>query len=375
MSGTEPEGRRAPRDRQGATRRAGAIAAALAVWVGLSGTATAADAGPPVQRPRAMLEPAVPAPTRDASTDAAPDAAAAQVEPPQPIDAAPADATASEATQVPASPTRSAEAPETAESAPAPAPRASPMMAEPVLRKQAKRTPKQYRHNGFVIDGRLGTVGCVRTLCGADRHDARPGVRLDGFLGGNIRGWVDLGVSGGWGTMTPRIDDGTNVLTLYGLDPVQLQQALDLLGGQALGIDLASLAVTDAKMRAAQFGPLVRVHFIPRGRFTAYVGTGAQYNLFRTKYETTAGNVRLDFHGIAVPIQAGFGVHVLENLAVGVQFDYLWSWYGLATVDHPSRKFTLPVRVLESAAQMQQVDLRRQLPHFWTFGFALRARV
>jgi len=333
----------------------------LALWLGLAGSAMGADAAPPVQRPRAMLEPA---------TLPSSDAPGAAIEPPQPeATEEPAAAEAPSPAATPA-PSRS-----TIAAAPAPAPRASALAGEPVLRKQAKRTPKQYRHNGFVVDGRLGTLGCVRTLCGSDRLDARPGVRLDGFLGGNIKGWVDLGVSGGWGTMTPRVDEGTNVLTLYGLDPYRLQQALDLLGGQALGIDLGALAVTDAKLRAAQFGPLVRVHFIPRGRFTAYVGTGAQYNLFRAKYDTLGGNVRLDFHGIAVPIQAGFGVHVLENLAVGVQFDYLWSWYGLATVDHPSRKFTLPVRVLESAAQMQQVDLRRQLPHFWTFGFALRARL
>ena len=339
----------------------------FALWLGLGGSALGADAAPPVQRPRAMLEPAT-LPSSDAPSDAPSDGSATAVEPPQP------EATGPVPTAEPPSPAPTS-APSRSTSAPAPAPRASALAAEPVLRKESKRTPKQYRHNGFVIDGRLGTLGCVRTLCGSDRHDARPGVRLDGFLGGNIKGWVDLGVSGGWGTMTPRVDEGTNVLTLYGLDPYRLQQALDLLGGQALGIDLGALAVTDAKLRAAQFGPLVRVHFIPRGRFTAYVGTGAQYNLFRAKYDTLGGNVRLDFHGIAVPIQAGFGVHVLENLAVGVQFDYLWSWYGLATVDHPSRKFTLPVRVLESAAQMQQVDLRRQLPHFWTFGFALRARL
>jgi len=251
----------------------------------------------------------------------------------------------------------------------------SAAQGEPGLRARVRRSPKQFRHHGFVVDGRLGTLGCFRSLCGSDSHDARPGVRLDAFVGGNIRGWVDIGLSGGWGTLTPNVPQGTNALVLYGMDPVQLQQALDLLGGQALGIDLASLAVTDSKMRAAQLGPLFRVHFIPRGRFTAYVGTGAQYNLFRTRYATPGGDVRLDFHGIAVPVQGGFGVHVLENLAVGVQFDYLWTWYGLASIDHPQRALTLPVRVLESAAQMQQVDFRRQLPQFWTFTFALRARV
>ena len=159
------------------------------------------------------------------------------------------------------------------------------------------------------------------------------------------------------------------------IDPVALQQALNLLGGQALGIDLSTLAVTDAKLRTAQFGPVMRLHFVPRGRFIGYVGTGAQYSLFRAKYDTLGGDVRLDFHGLTVPIQAGFGVHVLENLAVGIQFDYLWSWYGLSTVDHPTQRFTLPMRVLQSAAKMQQVDLRKQLPQFWTFGFALRARI
>ena len=339
----------------------------VAAWVGI-GEARGADAGPPLQRPRALLEPAAPA--QPAPTPAP--APSATVEPPQPTPTSPAPQPA--AVVPPASEPARTVAP-AATVAPAPSSRPPASAAEPILRKQAKRSPKEFRHNGFVIDGRVGTMGCTRALCSSGSHDAKPGVRLDGFLGGNVKGWVDIGVGGGWGTMAAHVAQGTNALALYGLDPVALQQALNLLGGQALGIDLSTLSVTDAKLRTAQFGPLVRLHFVPRGRFIGYVGTGAQYSLFRAKYETLAGAVRLDFHGLAVPIQAGFGVHVLENLAVGVQFDYLWSWYGLSTVDHPSQRFTLPVKVLETAAKMQAVDLKKQLPHFWTFGFALRARI
>ncbi len=348
---SDPERPRSPRSK--ARRPAAACVGLVAAWL-FAGEAMAADSDVPVQRPRGMVAP-IDTPT--------PAPAPATIEPPQPTPTTPAEAVPPPAAATPPS-----------AAAPAPAPRASGT-GEPIVRKTSKRAPKDFRHNGFVIDARVGTLGCVRALCGSGSHDARPGVRLDGFLGGNVKGWVDLGVGGGWGTMTPRVAEGTNALTLYGLDPVALQQALNLLGGQALGIDLSTLAVTDAKLRTAQFGPVVRLHFVPRGRFIGYVGTGAQYSLFRAKYDTLGGDVRLDFHGLTVPIQAGFGVHVLENLAVGIQFDYLWSWYGLSTVDHPTQRFTLPMRVLQSAAKMQQVDLRKQMPHFWTFGFALRARI
>lgn len=316
-------------------------------------TADAAALSPaPLQRPRALVAAPSPAPAAVETAE--------MVEPPQPA--------------APPAPSRSAEiasppAPRVAASTPA------GTSSEPGIHRTATPPAKaKFEHHGFTTDLRIGTLGCVRGLCNGG-HNVRPGFRVDGFLGGNIRGWVDFGLAGGWGSMTSSVAPGTNVLSLYGLDPFLLQQALGVLGGQALGIDLTALTVNDAKLRTAQGGPLLRVHFIPRGRFLAYVGSGVQYNLFRARYSTAAGDAKIDFHGLAVPIEAAFGVQVHEHVSVGVQFDYLWTWYALANLKQGGQALTVPVRILDEAARMQNSSLRGQLPQFWTFGLMLRARV
>jgi hypothetical protein len=258
---------------------------------------------------------------------------------------------------------------------PVPPPRVSSAGPTGLRKTVAPPRQRKFSHQGFVTDLRLGTLGCVRGLCNGG-HNVSPGFRVDGFLGGNIRGFVDVGFGGGWGTLTSDVAPGTNALSLYGLDPFLLQQALTLInGGQSPGIDLTALSVTDSKLRTAQAGPLIRVHFIPRGRFAAYVGSGVQYNLFRARYGTAAGGAKIDFHGLAVPIEAGFGVYVHEHVSVGIQFDYLWTWYALANVEHGGQALAVPVRILDEAAKMQSSSLRGQLPQFWTFGLMLRARI
>ena len=214
----------------------------------------------------------------------------------------------------------------------------------------------------------------MRGAC--DGHGAKPGFRVDGFLGGNIRGFVELGLAGGWGTISPNVDNGANVLALYGLDPAALQASLLGALSSLAPVDFGSLTVTGgAQLRTTQVGPLARIHFIPRGRMLAFVGSGVQYNLFRSRYDTTAGPVKLDFHGLAVPIEAGLGVHVHNNIAVMLQFDYLWTWYGLAVLDTPAQRLALPVGALDSAGQDQGVDLRGQLPQFWNVGIGIRGRM
>jgi len=332
------------------------IVASLVVGFAISTTASAAEINAvPVQRPRAMVE--APAPVAIAPTPSAE---------PAPAVVAPARS----------SPARVSPAVDDPTAASPPPPRVSSVGATGV-RKTATPPARQrkFSHQGFTADFRLGALGCVRGLCSGE-HNVRPGFRMDGFIGGNIKGFVDVGLAGGWGALTSDVAPGTNALTLYGLDPYLLQQALTLInGGQAPGIDLTALSVTDSKLRTAQGGPVIRVHFIPRGRFTAYVGSGVQYNLFRARYGTAAGGAKIDFHGIAVPIEAAFGVYVHEHVAVGVQFDYLWTWYALANLDHGSQALTVPVRILDEAARMQSTSLRSQLPQFWTFGLMLRARI
>lgn len=332
----------------------------LVVGLGVSMTVSAAETNAvPIQRPRAMTQPVIAEP--------------AAVEVAAPVEVAPVEV--APAVVAPAS----AAAPTTSTStstSTVPSPRATSVGATGVRKTAAPPSKaKKQKHEGFTVDMRLGTLGCVRGLCSGE-HNVRPGFRVDGFIGGNIKGFVDVGFAGGWGALSSDVAPGTNALTLYGLDPYALQQALTLInGGQSPGIDLTALSVTDSKLRTAQAGPMLRVHFIPRGRFIAYVGSGVQYNLFRARYGTAAGGAKIDFHGLAVPIEAAFGVHVHEHVALGVQFDYLWTWYAISNVDHGGQALTVPVRILDEAARMQNTSLRSQLPQFWTFGLMLRARI
>lgn len=242
------------------------------------------------------------------------------------------------------------------------------------LRRNKDRDVR-FPHRGAIFEAQIGTMGCVRALCDDSRHAISPGVRLNGFLGGNIRGWVELGLGGGWGTMRSSVASGTNALSMYGLDPGLLQQALAAQAAGLIDIDFSGLATSRARMSSVNVGPVARVHFIPRGRIAAWAGSGVGYHLLRNKYETLAGTVKLDFHGLAVPIEAGLGVFVHENIAVTAQFDYLWTWYGLAVLDHPDQRAAVPVAALQAAADLQNVDLRGQLPQFWTLGFGIRGRL
>lgn len=229
-------------------------------------------------------------------------------------------------------------------------------------------------HRGLVADANVGVLGCFATSC-KQRHAAAPGVRVGGFIGGNIRGWVSIGVAGGWGTLSPDPPAGSDVLGLYGLDADALMSEFDTPAGNAAPADLASLSVTGAQLRAAQVGPMLRVHFIPRGRLTAWVGSGAQYNFLSSSYSTPAGKVDLQLHGLAVPIEAGFGVYITKHLAATAQFDYLWSRYALAKLLVAGDKTLLPVTVLDDIGRGQGADFAGGLPHFWTVGFGLRMRL
>jgi len=233
-------------------------------------------------------------------------------------------------------------------------------------RPKAGRLP----HNGFVLEARVGTMGCVATVC--KRHGTDPGVRADGFIGGNIKGFVEIGLGGGWGKLGSS-GAGNNVLALYGIDPALLQQAV-MEEMNVEDLDLSILEVESSSATAVQVGPALRIHFVPRGRILAFVGTGVSYNRFRAQYVTNTGNARFDFHGMAVPVTAGLGVMVAKNLSVGAQLDYLWTRYWLAVLEHPLRRTLITIGQLEEAAQMKSDQLQDELPRFWTVTVVLRTR-
>jgi hypothetical protein len=347
-------------------------------WLGLVLGMTLAGDPPPIQRPTGMVAPA-PAPAYRAPTAPVTTSPPVAASPPAPTvqpnaivapSPAPADDSAADPTQPATEPAPAPPARIDAQSMPE---ASGPGNAGALRRTHDEDEP--FPHRGFVADVLIGPMGCVKGMCEGDRHAISTGVRASGFIGGNIRGWVELGLGGGWGSMRSRAAPGTNALLMYGLDPWLLQQALSAAAAGLLKVDLAGLSTTRTRMQTAQAGPMARINFIPRGRMLAWGGAGLEYHLLRNRYDTQSGPVRLDFHGLAVPIQAAVGVYVHEHVAITAQFDYLWTWYGLAVLDHPDQKTAIPVAVLQQAAQLQGVDLRGELPQFWTVGIGLRGRI
>jgi hypothetical protein len=215
------------------------------------------------------------------------------------------------------------------------------------------------KHKGFIADFRVGLMGCTRQIC--KNHDTKPGLRLDGMLGRNFFGIVDLGIAGAWGRMRTDVAPGTDGLSLYGIDR-------DALPPRAAQLQLDQFTVNDARFETIQAGLNLRVHVIPRGRLDPYLGVGAQYSLLRALYDTPAGSTRLGFHGLAFPFQAGFVYFVHENIALGGQFDWLVTWHGGVTVRGAAGRLTAPISLIKDAAAGGGVSLPGDLPHFWTFG-------
>jgi hypothetical protein len=227
-------------------------------------------------------------------------------------------------------------------------------------------------HGGTTIEASVAALNCHGPLCSADQLATAPGVRLDGFIGGNIRGWVELGVTGGWGKMGSRVESGGNVMSMFGLDSDGLT---DMLADQGLGgFATQGFAIRQATLKTADVGPMARVHFNPAGRLLAWVGSGVTYHLLRNDFGTDGGPIRVDFHGIAIPLEAGLGVAVHRNFAVVAKGSYAWTRSMLTTINMPDDALTVPTRMLQDEAAKYGMDVVAQLPALWTVGLGVRTR-
>lgn len=241
------------------------------------------------------------------------------------------------------------------------------------LRKQ----PKKWRHNGLLLEPRIGVLGCTRTFCaGSAGHDARPGLMLGGMVGGNVFGLLDLGIEAVWSA--PRTGEiaGRNAVTLYGLDPILLQQVIaERTGVDFVQLDFSKLTVTSGTMRSVSVGPALRIHFIRKGRGIAYIGVGLHYQLWRNRYETAGGPTRLDFHGFVAPLRIGGGAFVHPNIAITGELAYNHAFYLVGGISHTELSAVTPLTVIEGAAREAGSDLRRGMPRFWSFSINLRFRL
>ena len=222
-----------------------------------------------------------------------------------------------------------------------------------------------FKHRGLILDVRVGAIGCVGKLC--SRHKAKPGFRIDGFFGRNFLGFVDFGISGGYGTFGASVERGSDGLALYGLDRTMLPE-------EAAALNLDAFVVNDARLDAINGVLDLRVHFIPRGRFDPYAGVGLGYGVFRGIYDTDAGKTRVAFHGLSIPLQAGMVVFVHRIVAIGAQFDYLFTWYGGVTIRGAPGKLGAPISLIKDQARDAGVDLPGDLPSMWTVGGVVHLR-
>ena len=241
--------------------------------------------------------------------------------------------------------------------------------------QEERRNPKKWRHGGLVFDLQIGTAMCFRQFCRSDTgHNAAPGLHLGGFFGGNVLGILEIGLEAGWNTLRPREVAGRNAVNLYGLDPVLLQQEISEQQGVPVEVDFSTLVVNTVKSRALNVGPSLRIHFIRKGRGLAYVGTGLHYQLWRNRYTTAGGDLRLDFHGISAPFKIGGGAYVHPNIAITGEFTYSLALYVLGGVNHPDLSAVAPLSIIESTAVNAGASLTKGLPHFGKFAVNVRFR-
>lgn len=338
---------------------------------------------PPVVAPPPATDPSIPAAPPPTSTPPSPDPAiptppaptepvlSDSLPPPAGAPAAPAGPSSLEAPLIagadPVAPEQAAK--------PEPEPKSLEELEEEAARARRKQ-PKKWRHAGMIVEPRLGVLGCTRQFCaGTGGHHERPGVLLGGFIGGNLLGLLDVGVEAEWGTLRAGDLDGKNAIMLYGLDPARVEQALSRRLGTKVDVDDKQLIVHSAKGRSVSAGPALRVHFIRKGRGVAYAGLGIHYRLWRNYYETTGGPTRMDFHGFSMPFRVGGGAFVHPNIAVLGEFAYHHSFYAVTGISHPELSGVAPLTLIEGAVLDAGANLRKGLPHFWSFSVSVRFRL
>jgi hypothetical protein len=245
------------------------------------------------------------------------------------------------------------------------------------LEPEPPEIPPKIPHRGFIIDAATGVLGCTRAMCAGDGGlAAQPGVFVGGFVGGNIGGFVELGVRGGWGKLRSR-GGASNPASDWGVSPGAVQADLlersSSLGDIPIEDTFAEARTHEVDMSAYNVAPALRLHFVPRGRVIAFAGAGGGYGGFRTDYATDRGRMRVTAHGIAVPAEAGLGVHITKNVAVVARFDYVWMRYVFLGFDAPDETWVVPTSMSDRAAD--EGGTAGDLPHFWTVTLGLRARL
>jgi len=232
--------------------------------------------------------------------------------------------------------------------------------------KDASAGDEAIQHNGLILGAGVGVVGCTRSVCD-DGHESRPNLAVDGYLGWNFLGFVELATTGGWGRLTPQVGGRENALGLYGVDEGSYDDV-----AEQLGVSVSDLEITGARSQLIHVAPVVRFHFPRRGRVAMFAGGGVGYLLYRNDYDAPDGDFRLDWHGVQVPVQAGLAIYASKRIAFDIYGTYRFAWYAAGRLDHPRASGAAPTGALGDAVDGAGLDFDAQLPHMWSVNLGIR---
>jgi hypothetical protein len=183
---------------------------------------------------------------------------------------------------------------------------------------------RSYPHRGVIAEVNGGIGGCVGAIC-RDNLDTGTGGGVGAFVGGNLFGFAEIGASVAWRGMSIR--DGGNPLSDHGLDPTGFANAA---AGRdddpdAIATELEALDVGKGSARMLFAGAEARIHMLPAGRGSLYLGSGIGFARWRALYSASGGDVDLRLASIGVPVVLGGGFYIKRFLIVNLQLRYLFT--------------------------------------------------
>lgn len=240
--------------------------------------------------------------------------------------------------------------------------------------KKRRRTRRRsFPHRGLILEAHGGGTGCVGQVC--QRNDAAAGGNLGAMVAGNVFGFVELGADINWGSMSLR--GAGNPLFMNGVDPTGF-------GTKSAGVDddvdqitadFEALSVDGGRAHTVSTGGTVRIHFLPYGRWEAFVGSGIGFSSWRANYETPDGDVQVRIPGVFIPGIAGFGYYPLRFMVINLQFQYHFSSpIGLA-METGDYDVSVGRNDLESDTDATTVDWGADTPQYWNVLLGLKFRI
>lgn len=240
--------------------------------------------------------------------------------------------------------------------------------------KKRRRTRRRsFPHRGLILEAHGGGIGCVGEVC--RRNDANPGGSFGAMVAGNLFGFVELGADINWGSMS--LAGAGNPLEMHGVDPGGFARKTAGAGDDVdqLESDLGALAVDGGRANVFSASGTVRVHFLPYGRWEAFVGSGVGFSRWRARFDTDDGEIETRVPAVYIPAIAGFGFYPLRFMVINLQFQYQYAAPAGLALDSPGYEASARRSRLEDGDDATTVDWGGDMPQYWNLVLGLKFRI